>query len=293
MGRRLVHLLKSDAEYELFGLARSASAASNLEAMGVQPVHANLTDIDSLRAALSGMELDVVFHLAAEIASQRSRKRLREVNVLGTQNLFEVLKDTPSLHKFIFVSTVVTGEAHGEILEESKPLQVDTEYGRSKQESEKMLLAAFSASGFPVLISRPGHIYGNGGWVKGIAVQIRQGRARIPGTGENLWDVAHVDDVASSLLILMKKGVPGEIYHVADDCSVTMRDFFDELSRILGVRPVGQMPRFIANWLIGKDTINSVVRSARTSNKKLKALGWQPAYPDFKTGLAEAFSTKK
>lgn len=292
VGQCLIQCLVNSSEHQLFGLARSEAAAAKLQAMDVKAVTVGLDDGAVLKRALSSLELDVVIHLAAEIASQRSKKRLYEVNVVGTQNLFEAVRTLPGFKRFLFVSTVVTGEAHGQLLEENTRLNVETEYGRTKQESERMLLNAYAESEFPVVICRPCHIYGNGGWVKGIAEQIQQGKARIPGNGENLWDVVHVKDVTSALVLLMEKGKNGEIYHVADDHPVIMKEFFGEMARILGAKEAGHAPRFLANWLIGKDTISSVVRSARTSNNKLKSLGWTPVYPQYKSGLAEAFSAE-
>jgi len=292
VGQCLIQHLGKSAQHRLFGLARSETAAASLQSMGVTAVTSGLDDGARLKSALSSLELNVVVHLAAEIASQRNKKLLRAVNVVGTQNLFEAVRALPSLKRFLFVSTVVTGEANGQLLEEDTSLNVETEYGRTKQDSEHLLLKAYAETGFPVVICRPCHIYGNGGWVKGIAEQIRQGKARIPGAGDNLWDVVHVHDVASALVLLMEQGKDGEIYHVADDNPVVLKDFFGEMSRILGAKEAGHAPRFLANWLIGKDTITSVVRSARTSNRKLKALGWKPLYPDFKTGLAEAFTAQ-
>ena len=292
VGRSLIQNLSESGQHRLYGLARSDKAAASLQSVGVKAVIGSLDDGARLKRVLATLDLDIVIHLAAEIASQRNKKLLHAVNVAGTQNLFEAVRELPTLKRFLFVSTVVTGEAHGQLLEEHTELNVETEYGRTKQESERMLLSAFSDTGFPVVICRPCHIYGNGGWLKEIAGQIREGKARIPGAGDNLWDVVHVQDVASALALLMEQGQDGEIYHVADDHPVALKDFFEEVTRILGARKAGHVPRFIANWMIGKDTITSVVRSARTSNIKLKDLGWSPGYPEYKKGLTDAFSVQ-
>ena len=44
---------------------------------------------------------------------------------------------------------------------EESDLVVETDYGRSKQEGERMLLD----SGLAVVIVRPCHVYGPGGWL--------------------------------------------------------------------------------------------------------------------------------
>ena len=101
--------------------------------------------------------------------------------------------------RIVFASTVVTGEANGALLTEDQPLPVRTPYGRSKQEGERMLLA----SGLPVVIVRPGHVYGPGGWyAQELLTRLRQpGRFAVIGSGANMWDVVHVDDVVSALVM--------------------------------------------------------------------------------------------
>ncbi len=43
------------------------------------------------------------------------------------------------MRRLVFASTVVTGDAKGAVLTEETELPVETEYGRSKQEGERML----------------------------------------------------------------------------------------------------------------------------------------------------------
>ena len=62
--------------------------------------------------------------------------------------------------RIVFSSTVVTGDARGELLSEDRPLPVETPYGRSKQEGERLVLE----SGLPAVVIRPSHVYGPGGW---------------------------------------------------------------------------------------------------------------------------------
>lgn len=291
LGEHLISAIQAEGGHTLYGLARSESSAKTLEERGVSPVRADLTDGDALRRALEPLTVEVVFHLAAEIATQRSKSKLRSANIDGTQRLFEAVRLHEELKTFVFASTVVTGQAHGALLVEDRPLVVETEYGRTKQTAEKILLDAQKAEGFPAIVLRPCHIYGDGGWFGGIIQELKKGALRMPGDGKNMWDVVHVDDVAQGCLALLHHGEPGEIYHVADDTPVTMGEFVQEAARRLDVKPPGWVPRALASMALGKDTISSVMRSARTSNAKLKGLGWNPQYPDYKSGLAQALGT--
>jgi len=96
----------------------------------------------------------------------------------------------------VFVSTVVTGEANGRELDEGTELPVETAYGRSKQEGERLV----RESGLHNAVVRPSHVYGPGGWYEEEFVKrLRQpGRFAVIGSGENMWDVVRVEDVASA-----------------------------------------------------------------------------------------------
>ena len=92
-------------------LARRPGSAPD----GVEELKGDLADGEGLRTALAAARPEAVVHLAAEIASQRDEARIREVNVHGTARLVEACGTVDS-PKFVFASTVVTGEADGALL---------------------------------------------------------------------------------------------------------------------------------------------------------------------------------
>jgi nucleoside-diphosphate-sugar epimerase len=166
---------------------------------GTRELVGDMSDGQGLSGTLAGQRPDCVIHLAAEIASQRSQRKVREVNVAGTARLLEGClalagSDPAAGPRVVFCSTVVTGDAHGALLTEDLPLPVETPYGRSKQDGERLILQA----GLPAIVIRPSHVYGPGGWyANDLIPRLRQpGRFAVIGNGENLWDVVHVDDVA-------------------------------------------------------------------------------------------------
>ena len=173
-----------------------------------------------------------VVHLAAEIATQRDAARVREVNVEGMRRLLDACS-AAGAPKVVFTSTVVTGEANGALLTEDAALPVQTPYGHSKQEGERLLLGC----GLPVVVVRPGHIYGPGGWFEHeiLARLRRPGRFAVIGRGDNLWDVVHVDDVAGALVDALERAPAGEVYHAADDEPITYYDFMALSAQALGV----------------------------------------------------------
>jgi nucleoside-diphosphate-sugar epimerase len=250
-------------------------------------------DISSSELAVSIQQRapDCVVHLAAEIATQRDARKIEAVNVRGTERLLAACRaiavDGRDGPRIIFTSTVVTGEAHGALLDESTPLPVDTPYGRSKQEGERLVLAC----GLPAIVVRPSHVYGAGGWfAQEIVSRLRQpGRLAVIGRGENLWDVVRGEDVASALADTAERGGPGEIYHVVDDEPITCYQFIALAARALGVGRPRRVPVGLARLVAGRNAVSAVTRSARSSNAKLKReLGWTPRYASAAVGVPDA-----
>src|SRR3954449_9200186 len=207
--------------HDVVALTRRAGS----EPAGTTAVQGDIANEDgaALTSAVAEAAPECVLHLAAEIASQRSEAKIKATNVDGTRRLAEAAKATGGEPKLVFCSTVVTGEANGELLEPGKPLPVTTPYGRSKQEGEQVI----AGSGLPHAIVRPSHVYGPGGWYEEEFVKrLRQpGRFAVIGRGDNWWDVIRVEDVASALVDAAERAPDGAVYHAADDEPIRFYDF--------------------------------------------------------------------
>ncbi|HEX4564144.1 MAG TPA: NAD(P)-dependent oxidoreductase [Solirubrobacteraceae bacterium] len=285
IGATLCRRLLADGD-EVSALVRRAGS----EPAGTRAYVGDLGDVARLRSTIGDARPECVVHLAAEIASQRDARKVHEVNVRGTERLLEAMRaeqDGGGAPRIVFASTVVTGDAGGRVLTEEEPLPVATPYGRSKQEGERLVLGA----GTPAVIVRPAHVYGPGGWYANELIkQLRSpGRLAVIGRGDNLWDVVHVDDVVEALVLAAREAPAGSLYHVADDEPITSCDFIALTARELGLGRPRHVPVALARIVAGRNAVDAVVRSARTSNAKIKReLGWQPRFATAGEGVADA-----
>ena len=269
-------------EHEVLALVRRPGS----EPPGTSAVSGDLEDGAALETALEAAKPQCVIHLAAEIASQRDPKRIQAVNVDGTRLLLAAAEKA-GVERFVFASTVVTGDPAGRVLSEDQPLPVETAYGASKQEGERLV----RDSQLHGVVIRPGHVYGPGGWyAEEIVKRVKQpGRFAVVGRGDNWWDVVHVDDVARAMADAAERGEDGALYHVADDVPITLFDFVKLTADALGVGPPRRVPTAVARLVAGRDPVAAVVRSARTSNKRIKReLGWSPEFPSASEGVPDA-----
>jgi nucleoside-diphosphate-sugar epimerase len=256
------------------------------EPPGTTAVEGDLSEEQRLKRALEEARPECVIHLAAEIASQRDERKIQEVNVEGTRRLLAACTAT-ARPRFVFTSTVVTGDAHGAELDEESELPVETAYGRSKQEGERLV----RESGLHDVIIRPSHVYGPGGWYEEEFVKrLKQpGRFAVIGSGDNWWDVVRVEDVASACVDAAVGAPSGAIYHVVDDEPIRYYDFVALTAEALGVGRPRRIPAWLARLAAGKDPVKAVVRSARSLNARIKGeLGWKPRYPSAREGVPDA-----
>jgi nucleoside-diphosphate-sugar epimerase len=271
-----------ERDHEVAALVRRPGS----EPRGTSAVQGDLADADALARVVESVSPDCVIHLAAEIASQRDASKIAEVNVEGTRRLLAACAGG-GRPRFVFASTVVTGDARGAMLEEDSPLVVETAYGRSKQEGERLV----RDSGLDSLIIRPSHVYGPGGWYEQEFVKrLRQpGRFAMIGTGQNWWDVVRVEDVATAFVDAAERAPSGALYHVVDDEPIRYYDFVALTAKALGVGRPRRIPAWLARVVAGTDPVRAVLRSARSSNTRIKReLGWQPRFPSAHEGVPDA-----
>jgi nucleoside-diphosphate-sugar epimerase len=274
-------------DHEVVALVRRPGS----EPPGTTAVAGDLSDGAALERALSDAAPEFVIHLAAEIATQRDASKIDEVNVNGTRRLLDACGAAGAgdggAIRFVFVSTVVTGDAGGAVLDEDSALPVQTAYGRSKQDGEQLV----RESGLTSAIIRPSHVYGPGGWyAEEIVKRLRSpGRFVVIGSGSNWWDVVRVEDVAAACVAAAERAPAGAVYHVVDDEPITYYDFVAATATALGLGPPRRIPAWIARRVAGDGPVNAVIRSARSSNARIKReLGWQPRYPSAAVGVPDA-----
>jgi nucleoside-diphosphate-sugar epimerase len=256
------------------------------EPQGTGAVAGDLSDADSLIRAVAAARPECVIHLAAEIASQRDPAKIRDANVEGTRRLIAACEDG-GVRRIVFASTVVTGDAKGELLDEETELPVETEYGRSKQEAERLV----RDSALEDVIIRPSHVYGPGGWfAEEFVKRLRApGRFAVIGSGENWWDVVRVEDVASACADAAERAPAGALYHVVDDEPIRFYDFVALAATALGKGPPRRVPVWLARLAAGADPVRAVTRSAKSSNSRIKSeLGWRPSFPSAREGVPDA-----
>ncbi|MEI8291938.1 MAG: SDR family oxidoreductase [Verrucomicrobiota bacterium] len=261
--------------YEVSGLRRSALAEAELRVGGITPLHADITQPDTLKNL--PRDFDWVVNCAA--SGGGGAEDYRKVYLDGNRNLLAWLADSP-VKKFVYTSsTSVYAQNDGSIVNESSPVALETETSRVLDEAEKLLLEAVAKRKFPAVILRVAGIYGPG---RGYAFkQFLRGEARIEGDGSRVLNMIHRDDLIGIIIAALERGEAGQIYNAADNEPVSQRKFYDWLAVKLRQPLTPQVASDAEVWR------KRGVTHKRVSNAKLRAeLKFEFKYPDFRAGYA-------
>lgn len=233
------------AEHHVHAVVRAPSKAKGLEDKGVQLFKGDVTDKESMRAAMEGV--DGVFHIAGWYkVGARDKSGGRRINVQGTRNVLELMKEL-GVPKGVYTSTVaVNSDTRGQLVDETYHFTGEhiSEYDRTKAAAHEIALQAI-AEGLPLVIVSPGLVYGPGDTssVRASLLDYLQGRLPLlPRQTAFCW--AHVEDIARGHLLAMDKGQVGETYFLTGE-PYGLYDAYRLAQEITGIRaPLAVPPQF-------------------------------------------------
>jgi len=213
--------------HEILILTRGRSAVPP----GYQAVTADRTNPAAMRAALQGLQPEVV------------------LNFLG-YDLPEVQADYAlfqgAVRQYIFISsTVVYAKPHNglPLTEESPTGNPWWDYAQKKLACEQWLQQRRTETGFPVTIVRPSHTYSHR-WIPNaissasytFAARLEQGKpVFVHDHGESPWTLTATTDFAVGLAGLVgREEAIGEAFHITSDEVLTWNQIYAEIASALG-----------------------------------------------------------
>jgi nucleoside-diphosphate-sugar epimerase len=227
------------AGHEVHASVRNPEKANDLAALGVKLFKGDVTDKESMRAAMQGV--DGVYHVAGWYKiGVKDKSDGERVNIQGTRNVLELMQKL-KIPKGVYTSSlVVNSDTKGEMKDESYHFTGRhlSEYDRTKAVAHEVA-KEFIANGLPLVIVMPGLIYGPGDTSElrtSILDFLNQKLPVLPTQTTFCW--AHVDDIIQGHILAMEKGRIGESYIIAGE-PYKMTDAFQLASQITGKRAPG------------------------------------------------------
>lgn len=175
-------------------------------------------------------------------------------------------------------TTGVYGDLGGGWAFEWSPARPGSERARWRMAAEQDWQAARD----DVRIVRLPGIYGPG---RSVFDRLRAGDAqRIIKRGQ-VFSRVHVDDIVSGLMALIERPVACGVFHLCDDLPAPPQDVVAHGSRLLGMAPPPEVAFDAAR--LSPMARSFYAECKRVSNARAKAaLGWRPAWPTYREGLA-------
>jgi dTDP-glucose 4,6-dehydratase len=274
-----------DSEVTVLDKLTYAGNLANLEPVASSSrlvlVHGDICDASLLAEVVPGH--DAVINFAAETHVDRSIAGAADfvaANVAGVQLLLRACLDA-GVHRVVQVST---DEVYGSVTDgswsEGAPLEPNSPYAAAKAGGDLMARAYARTYGLDVRITRCCNNYGPYQFPEKViplfVTNLLDGlKVPLYGDGRNIRSWIHVDDHCRGIHLVLERGQPGKVYHIAGDAELTNI----ELTRAL-----------LASCGAGWDMVARVPdrqghdRRYSINDSALRALGYAPRTP-FQAGL--------
>ena len=241
--------------------------------------------------------IDAVIHLAAESHVDRSISdpmAFIHTNIVGTVNLLNACREAwKSLEGKLFYH-ISTDEVYGSLSDEGlfteeTPYDPRSPYSASKASSDHLVRAYHHTYGIPVVISNCSNNYGPNQFPEKLiplAIHNMLHMKPIPiyGKGENIRDWLHVEDHASAIDLIFRKGSHGRTYNIGGLNEWKNIDLIRLLCRIMDEK-LDRAPGTSAGLIsFVKDRAGHDLRYAIDNSRIQDELGWKPAFT-FEEGL--------
>ena len=249
-----------EAGWKVEGWTASVESATKLSS---RPYPVRAVDVTSAHG--SG-NFDVVIHCVSSRGGDENE--YRRLYFEGAKNL---LRAFPQATVLFTSSTSVYAQTDGSVVDENSPAEPRHAKGQILRETEDLVQAAGG------IVARLAGIYGPGRSY--FLTRFLEGS--ISDRPERLINQVHRDDIVSALLLLAyRRGeFRGEIFNVVGDEPIKASEAYAWLSsRLKKPLPAATNAQSVSKR--GQS-------NKRVSNRKLRAVGWEPRYPNFESAMRE------
>jgi nucleoside-diphosphate-sugar epimerase len=260
LGKTAACLFKNHG-WDVVPVTHSTESADQLRAEGWPAIAADVSDKAAVcRIQQSVGPVTAWLHCAS--SGGGGSEAYDRVYLQAVRNLFSAFPEARALYTS---STSVYAQSDGSEVAEESPAEPPRETGRILLAAESEVLARHGT------VLRLAGIYGPGRSV--LLKKFLSGEARLEAGGMRWVNQIHRDDAASAWLFLACSKHAQGLFNGCDNKPMRQRDLYAEMAiRLkLPLPPEGPAdPNRKRGWT-----------SKRVSNAKLRALGWQPEFPEF------------
>ena len=279
-------------------LARSSNRGEKLAQLGAEVVWGDLAGPDSVARATQGM--DLVYHCAAKVNAPGPESEFLQSNVRGTECVLKACFKA-GVKRVVYLSSLgIYGAIRGGCIDEDSPYDPAPElrgpYSHSKIIADKFALDFARQTRLPLVLIRPGPIYGAGRSLPAGLFSFQKGRfCLVVGHPDTVFPLNYVENLVDALVLAgnLDKDIAGQ-FNIVDDDWLTLRQYHQVRHAICGTRtffapswpffllapmaeglghiaPVGRLQTF------SRHQLRRAVQSVRYDTRRIREqLGWKP-----------------
>ncbi len=226
-----------NAGYRVYGLVRRTSDLRFLGNSKVTLIYGDLREIEQIPLP---QDPEVIVHAAALVSDNASHRECKAQIYDITVNLVEWAREHCSgLLRFLYISTALTiGYCADDISEENPGRSAEyVPYNHTKKMAEAYLLKQHRDSGFPVVILRPGDVYGPRDRTS-CELMLQAAERNVPlivGRGDKRFGFCYPGNLCKAVLAAAERpGITGQAYTVTNGICPTWAEFFSSLQEGVG-----------------------------------------------------------
>jgi nucleoside-diphosphate-sugar epimerase len=249
--------------WDVAGLVRPTADRHYLDGLAMEVVVGDLLEPDGF-AVPQG--LDALVHSASVVSDFAGDGECRANILRIAETLTEKIRALPKpLPRIIVLSTSLSlGFAAANISEERPGRSAEfLAYTRYKKKSEEYLLGQWKENRLPVVILRPGDVYGPRDRTTLIKLirAVESGFPIIVGRGQKRFAYLHIDNLCQAVeLAILKPGIEGRTYTVTNGELPTWKQFFGALMEAVGRKQRVIVPAWAAYvWAFLQSSLHALV----------------------------------
>ncbi|MEN8201227.1 MAG: dTDP-glucose 4,6-dehydratase [Bacteroidota bacterium] len=267
------------------------------DAPNYQFIRGDIVDAPFLEKLFKEEQFDMVIHLAAESHVDRSiadPMAFIHTNIVGTVNLLNACRSVWTDFEGKLFYHISTDEVYGSLgpeglFTEETPYDPRSPYSASKASSDHLVRAYHHTFGLPVVLSNCSNNYGPNQFPEKLiplAINNILNMKPIPiyGKGENVRDWLYVEDHASAIELISRKGIPGRTYNIGGLNEWKNIDLIRLLCQIMDEKLERKPGTSEGLITYVKDRAGHDLRYAIDSSRIQDELSWKPSLT-FREGL--------
>ncbi|HOX60396.1 MAG TPA: dTDP-glucose 4,6-dehydratase [Candidatus Magasanikbacteria bacterium] len=258
-------------------------------------IRGDICDYKLLSEVVEKYQIDHIINFAAETHVDRSIfgdcTEFVMANTFGVLTILNICRRFP-IAKFVNVST---DEVYGtlqldstERFTESTPICPNMPYAAAKAGGDMLCHSYFVTHRIPVVVTHCSNNYGPFQYPEKLIPSsvfrlLKNKPILMHGNGKNVRDWIHVTDHCRALDLMLRAGIPGEVYNVGVDNERNNLEIAKMILRIMG------KPETMIEFV--EDRPGNDLRYAIDA-QKIMSLGWKPEFTrdQFEVGMSETIN---